>query len=435
MILIYTSSITSRIRYIFNIFFRDLLQTEFQITDQTEAFLNYKGARFSYCPAQLSDEVFFESGGLLHESGIREVDPVYVCAHDLHGLFPVKRGCSKFDFFASAFYLISRYEEYFPFLADKHGRFDALQSVAYKNGFLNKPVIDQYALFLFEILSARFPGEISIQRKYSFQPTFDIDIAYAFRSRGLIRSLAGATKSLSNRNYSDFMRRFKVLLNLEKDPFDTYEEIFSFHESPNRKPVFFFLLGDYGRFDKNLHFSNQNYQSLIKALADYSPIGIHPSYNSSRINGRLQLETDRLAQIIRRPVTKSRQHFLKLRLPHTYRNLLSADLREDYTMGYANHTGFRAGTCSPFMFYDLDLETETKLKVYPFAVMDGTLHDYLKLSPAKAMETINNLIEEVKNVKGTFISLWHNESLSEWRGWTGWREVYAHLVEKATEKQ
>lgn len=98
-------------------------------------------------------------------------------------------------------------------------------------------------------------------------------------------------------------------------------------------------------------------------------------------------------------------------------------------MGYASLPGFRAGTCTPFPFYDLTSEKETSLRIFPFQVMDGTLNQYMKLSPDEALEECKKLIDEVKKVNGTFISLWHNESLSEMREWKQWRNVYYKLLE------
>jgi hypothetical protein len=113
--------------------------------------------------------------------------------------------------------------------------------------------------------------------------------------------------------------------------------------------------------------------------------------------------------------------------------LIENDILDDYTMGYASQPGFRASICTPYYFYDLDVERETPLRINPFAVMDGTLKDYMDLTPADAFEIIDNLITEVKKVNGVFISLWHNESLSDKLRWKGWRNLYEKLLEKAVE--
>jgi hypothetical protein len=170
-------------------------------------------------------------------------------------------------------------------------------------------------------------------------------------------------------------------------------------------------------------------------LGDYARIGIHPSYGSNNNRPQLKKEIARLSKILNRDITDSRQHFLKLRLPETYRDLIDSDITDDYTMGYASYIGFRASICTPFNFYDLDMELETKLKVHPFAFMEGTLKYYMKIEPKQAMSMIKPLIDSVKNVNGTFISLWHNDSLNNKNQWKGWQQVYEEMVKYAVEKQ
>ena len=190
-------------------------------------------------------------------------------------------------------------------------------------------------------------------------------------------------------------------------------------------------MGDYGFNDKNINVKNRIFQSLIKSISDYYPVGIHPSYASNSDVDILTKEISRLKNIVHKEVLMSRQHFLKLTLPETYRNLVINDIKYDYTMGYSGQPGFRASICTPFYFYDLDLEAPSHLKIFPFAVMDATFKYYLKSSPEEANTEIQELLEIVKSVNGTFISVWHNESLSNEGIWAGWRNVYINLLEKA----
>ena len=101
-------------------------------------------------------------------------------------------------------------------------------------------------------------------------------------------------------------------------------------------------------------------------------------------------------------------------------------------MGYASEVGFRASICAPFYFYDLDFEAKTKLKIYPFAVMDVSLNLYLNLLPDEAIAECKTLIDEVNAVGGKFITLWHNQNLSNEKEWRGWVRVYEDLVAYAT---
>jgi hypothetical protein len=166
-------------------------------------------------------------------------------------------------------------------------------------------------------------------------------------------------------------------------------------------------------------------------MADYVQVGIHPSWASSKDSSKLPKEIKRLEIITNREITRSRQHFLKLDLPTTYRRLIDLGIREDYTMGYASQVGFRAGTSLPFYFYDLDMETQTQLLIHPFAVMDGTLNEYMELPVDDAQYLVKELMDRVKKVNGTFISLWHNETVSDNRHWQDWKQVYEFTIEQA----
>jgi hypothetical protein len=55
----------------------------------------------------------------------------------------------------------------------------------------------------------------------------------------------------------------------------------------------------------------------------------------------------------------------------------------------------------------------------------------MKLSPEESKAHITELIEKVRSVNGTFISLWHNETLSDKGIWEGWRDVFTHMVKVA----
>jgi len=144
----------------------------------------------------------------------------------------------------------------------------------------------------------------------------------------------------------------------------------------------------------------------------------------------LKKEKLRLENILNRPILKSRQHYLRIDMPDTYQNKVNLEIQEDYSMGYASQYGFRASTCSPFYFYDLDYEIQTPLKIFPFAVMDGTLRDYLQLSNKRAYEVIVKLANEVKKVDGTFITIFHNETLSNRGRWRRWKKLYIDIFKQ-----
>ena len=430
MLLIYTPKITKRINYIFNLFFEQLLATPFELTSSAERFRACTEAKFSYASNPFGQELFFQSTDLLFKTGIEGQDLNYFLYKKNAAFYPVyhSKSALPFDPFAAAFYLVTRYEEYLPYMRDRFGRFEAAESFAGRKEFLRKPVVNIWAQKIKDILTKRFPELSFEKRHYQFIPTIDIDSAYAYKHKGAVRTVGGIVSALSRFEFREILDRIKVILGLRKDPFDTYNYQLWLQKRYQLQPIYFILLADYGSLDKNLPVTSRHFQVLIKSLADYAQVGIHPSVASNESFSKLKIEIDRLNRILNREITQSRQHFLRLNFPTTYRNLIQLDITDDYAMGYASAPGFRAGICDPFYFYDLDMETVTKLLIHPFQVMEGALKDYMYKTTEQSLAIIKLLIDEVKAVDGTFISLWHNESLSDQKRWEGWRHVYEEMI-------
>lgn len=429
-LLVYTAKKSSRLQYTFDLMFRNLLGLEISYTDKADDFRNHAGPKLSYSDHQLADEPFFFASRILFEKGIEDQQinvfewkgiPAFFGTHPKY-IIP-------FDMFAASFYLVSRYEEYLPHIKDSHMRFSPQQSLAYQKNFLHKPLVNIYAQELKEILRQHFPELQFKDTHYRYISTFDIDSAYAYREKGIVRHMGSFAISSFQFNFRKIGERIRVLLGWEKDPYDTYEWQLEISKKYHLKTIYFFLVGDYGEFDKNIPLDDsRNFQALIKSIADYAEVGVHPSYSSNSNTDQLRKEIRRLTKVLKRQVTKSRQHYLKVTFPETYRNLLENDITEDYSMGYASEIGFRASICTPFNFYDLDLDVSTKLSLVPFMLMDGTMKDYMKLNPQESIQRAKELIDEVKAVNGTFVTLWHNQSVNDKEEWEGWRDVYEQIV-------
>ena len=430
MLLVYTHKITPRLNYIFRQIFTRILNLEVEFTTKIEEFIGHEGMKFSYTKQALGNELFVKSNELLFNQGIDYLDISMVQWEDVPCFFQTNYNAEvPCDIFAASFYLISRYEEYLPHVKDLHDRFPASESLAYQNKFLDKPIIDIWAYKFREILSKNFEDDLSNEhRKFNYISTIDIDNAYQFKHKGFTRNVGGIFKDLYQLNIQNLWMRFLVLFNLKRDPYDMFKMLLALKKKYKIKTIFFFLLGDYSTFDKNISPNNVHYKLLIKHIADYAEVGIHPSYYSMKYDLKIKREKTILEDIVNFPVNRSRQHYLRIELPETYQNLVDLEINEEYSMGYASHYGFRAGTCTPFYFYDIDFEIQTPLKVFPFAVMDTTLMDYMNFTPKKSFNTIMQLAREVRKVDGTLITIFHNESVSGSGRWRGWGRLYESLL-------
>ncbi|MBB1489730.1 hypothetical protein H4O21_24280, partial [Oceanospirillum sp. D5] len=145
------------------------------------------------------------------------------------------------------------------------------------------------------------------------------------------------------------------------DPFDTFKYIINKQKQTQFKFLVFFFIGSYSTFDKGININKRKYVSLIKHIADYCKVGLKASYFSVKDVELLKKEKRQMEDVLNTALSASRFSFSKLNLPESYRNLVQLEVKEDYTMGYVNHIGFRAGSCTPFLFYDLDYEVQTPL--------------------------------------------------------------------------
>jgi len=433
MITIYSHKNSKRLQYIIKLIFAELMGSEYHFTTNIEEYKQAEGAKIQYTTSPIDDHLFLYSNNLLFETNIQHQDIKTVKHQDIDCIFPsyVNDSILPFDVFAASFYLLSRYEEYLPHKKDDHKRFQAKESIAFQYNFLHIPVINIWAIELMKMIQAKYPEFTTHPKKYRYTPTYDIDIAWSYKNKGVTRNVGGSIRDLLHFNTKAVKQRFQVIIGNRKDPYDTYQTQRSWQNKYQLKPIYFILFGELGPFDKNISTLNLEFQDLIKDLRDHAIVGIHPSYESNTDNKRLKKEIEDLGETIHADINRSRQHFLKLSLPQTYRNLLNLGIKHDYTMGYASQVGFRASIASSFLFYDLDLEIETKLRVHPFAIMDGSLRDYLKVDIDSAKEIISKMVAEIKKVNGHMISLWHNESLCNEGKWLGWIEVYEHLLKEA----
>lgn len=406
-IVIFTEKRTNRIDYIIDFIFNDFSGIAYKIITDRNEFIECKSAKINLSHLFFDDEINFNIDDILLENDIKEV----INYDDLNE-------------FGKCFFWLSRYEEYIkkPHLFDKHNRFLG-SSLDYSS-----PIVDLICLALQHKIKAKYPDIIFKERHFEQVNTHDVDYAWKYLYHSPKIKIGSLIKKLIKGDLKAFKQQLNILLlGKEKDPYDTFSYLEELAKRKKIKTIFFWLLGDYSTFDKNHFWKNKQQQKLIATLSNWATIGIHPSYRSNDNLDLLATEINRLEMISGVEIKKSRQHFIKLHFPQTYQQLLINGIEEDYTMGFANRIGFRAGTCTPFKWFDLSTNQHTLLTIYPFVAMDVSLKNYLQLSPKEAIEEVSRLKVEVKKVNGTFITLFHQSNLTE--NWSNWKKVYESIFD------
>jgi len=426
MILVYTPKITRRIEYIFKHIFINIIGLEVNFTSKVDVFVSFEGPKLSYAPKKLYNEFYIKSNSILLEQGFSDVDIDVKNWEDSKCFFYNENGTIPFDIFAASFYLISRYEEYLPHLKDVYGRFSFQESIAHKNNFIEDPVIDIWAYKLKDSLCSFFPNIIFNDRKFKLKTIIDVPSVYYYKNKGFLRTIGGVFTDLIRFNPKNIYSRFLVIFRLQKDPYDTFNWIINKQKQVTDKFLFFFLVGKFSTYDKNISLVKQPFINIIKFVSDYSKIGLKLSFFALSNLDILKNEKADIESITNRDLTISRNSFSKVNLPINYRNLIKLNIREDYTMGYVNKIGFRASTCTPFLFYDIDNEIQTPLLINPYNLMDYSL---LKINSfLDKKEKVIALINKVKSVNGTFTSVFHNYSFSNEIRWNRFKEIFEIII-------
>lgn len=418
MILIFVEEISTRLIYTLDFVFKER-DLEYTLTNDYHAFENSKVQRLNYSERYFEDVLQLVPSSVLFDEDL--------IVYGIHGGMFENEECLIFnkivDPLASIFYVLSRMEEYTSTIEDEHGRFLAKNSVLHRFGWLEKVMCDRWAVAFLNFLSKNdlilFKNK---KHNVAICPTFDVDNVYAYQLKNGFRKFLSSIRDFVKGDRSRLSERKNVLTGVAKDPYDTYDYILSI---ANRgfKVNMFWLVGDYAKYDKNVSFKDVRHQRLIRKMARKTIIGVHPSYKSNSYEYYLLNEKERLEVILHRLVIHSRQHFLKLKIPITYPSISTMGIRHDYTMGYAEQIGFRAGTARAFKWFDLTKNMVTDLTIHPFAYMDGTLNEYLCITPDEAKIRIEKLYKEVVKFGGDFIVVWHNETIGNYGKWDGWQDV------------
>lgn len=415
-IYIHTTAVSNKLNYVLDFVFKVAFDEEYElITDKADSnsksCINYQAER-SDSKLSIPISGYFDSTSLDAPSFDREL------VSDNEVL--------NFDLFAAIFYLLARVEEYQDSERDEHDRFKMSNSILYEKKLLHLPVIDLWLQSFKEILESKgIP--IRMNRSYAFQSTIDVDHIYAYKHKSvgvkIMSSLRDVITFRGGRLYDRFF--------LKNDPYYRFSDILSWHQDLGIAPKFFMLTSERSDHDKSLSPSSIHFRNVVELLSSKADIGIHPSYYSEEKN-LIGFQKELLETITGQTITNSRQHYLRVKLPHTNKDLIANNISQDHSMGFAESIGFRSGTSYEHKWYDLENDQVTELSIMPFQVMDVTLNKYMDLAPQEALNKVNDIIQVIKSVNGTFSLIWHNSSFYDREGWKGWEDAYKQILKLAS---
>ncbi len=428
-IVVYSTENTTRLKFVLDWLLRERMHLNYTITTNETDIVNLPF--FISYGRTLPNSISIPDEQLLWKTGVQKIEPPAGNWKDIPTLFATTGSeySLPFDLFSAIFFLLSRHEEYYHYHPDKHGRYPATKSVLYKNGWLMRPLADEW-VSAFRKMAQAVSGIHIEPTPFLFQPTYDIDMAYSHLHKSVGRIVGAYVRALLRGDVKQISERTQVLKKKQKDPYDSFRWLRQMHKEYDLKPLYFVLSClKTTAFDKNIHPQHPAMVRVIKNLAKEGAVGIHPSYFSER-HDALSKEKKMLEQVSDRGIHISRQHYIRMKMPRTYHMLLEHGITEDYSMGYGSHLGFRAGTGNSFVWYDLEKETITPLRIFPFCFMDTTAHYENKMKTKEAFEQLNEMSLKLHQTGSTMITVFHNFSLGTSAEWKGWRAAYEQFMQE-----
>ena len=335
------------------------------------------------------------------------------------------------DPLAGIFFCLSLLPEYDPAVVDAHGRPPAHTHPLAARGLAGVPVADRLAAALARQLW-RASGRLGTpaMRPEAAAATSDVDAPRALYPKPLARRLAGIARAglgaararhgggqWSAAAVSSWLRG-------SADPYDTFAYMHAEARARGLREDIFSLIGYGTRLDPGFPAGHPAWVDFWRGLPPATRLGIHPSYQTSERPALIAAEVEALRRGSGREIVSSRQHFLRLRLPTTYRTLIECGIREDHTLMWPDRAGFRAGSARSFPWYDLRREEATSLRLVPPHAMDVTARYYGGLSPKLAVAQWTTLARECAASGTALRCIWHNSNLGPWHGWWPWRKAF-----------
>ncbi len=414
-----------RITYVLDWIFKERLQSSYELLHPNDARTGFDVVISYGTPVE--NTLFIPSVGLLQSTGIYQHALQEGVWENIPILYAVE-GDIPFDLFSAVFFLITRYEEYYSKEQDAHERYLPSESILFKMDCLQRPLVDEWLWAFNKYLEKKF--SCSIQTKpYSCLPSYDIDLVYKYKRKTVFVLIVKLIQSIYKANFRESKQLIRFLLFIETDPYDSFPFIKKLHQKIQLKPLYFLLCAlEKTAYDRNVHPHKKWMKKLMRILLEIGNVGLHPSYYSYNNKVLLNNEKGALENVLEKEIPLSRQHYIRLCLPQTYRILESLSITDDFSMGYASELGFRAGTGRSFLWYDLEKETCSELRVHPFCFMDATAHYYKNLTAEEAFTRLETMNAILKKTNSKLMLVMHNYALGNDQEWEAWQKTYEHFL-------
>jgi hypothetical protein len=322
----------------------------------------------------------------------------------------------------SVLFTLCRFEETFRSQLDVHGRFPATASIAWRDGFLDRPVVDECGLAFQAVLQHLLPRWQPERSELRVKLSHDVD------EIGIPFSLRSAAAKTLKSHRPDYTVRDLVssTLHTETSGIVGIKRLVRFSADRKLDSAVYWKSSRRSPHDTGYSLRDELLRNLIQSLSQRGlELGIHPSYETFRNPELLKAEAQSVRHALGRYKIGGRQDYLRW-CPESWVHWESAALSYDSSVGFADHIGFRAGTCVPYRPWLWSERRVADLVEIPLLIIDSALRGYMKAGPENALALMQTLVDRCRVVGGVFTIAWHNTTLLD-RGYTN---VYRRLLDE-----
>lgn len=348
------------------------------------------------------------------------------------------------DIFGSSFFMLTRYEEMVKAERDAHDRFPASASLAFQEGFLERPIVNEYIELLWYMLKSLWPELKRKLRAYEVCLSHDVDVPLWTIGKSIPRLLRSSMADIMRRRDPMLLaRRLRASLegrfeSVDNDPNNTFSFIMDISEEHGWQSAFYFICKQDSDPDQTYdpeynYWKNPWITKLMQEISQRGhEIGLHPSYGTYRDTEQTKLEFIRLRERatnlgIAQAEWGGRQHYLRWQNPITWQNWEDAGLDYDSTLGFAEQPGFRSGICYEYPVFNIKTRQALNLRERPLVVMECSVLRYMNLSFEESKQKILDLNSVCQQFSGDMTILWHNDHLISWQQKSIYRDICRRL--------
>jgi hypothetical protein len=282
------------------------------------------------------------------------------------------RGEFPLDLVAATFLLLTRWEEvHHPGRPDAHGRARSADSLACRQGFADRPVLDEWAMVLRAWLQAAAPSWRARTQPFRVALTHDVDLPQRYPSGWHVLRACLAELLIYSHRPREAVRVFREGLRAAKET-----DLDPYVKSTRRQMRFCTRLGIRGtfnlmtalpsRYDRGYDVRESPCPELVEEMRKHGHrIGWHPGYRAARHPSVFAAEKERMDRLMGGSRYGGRHHYLRWSAETSWDRWEDHGLLYDSSVGYADTIGFRCGTASPFSCFSLRRQRPLSLAWIP----------------------------------------------------------------------